>query len=42
MNRSDRMKSVANAPRANHSGSFFPNFSNHDSVLLYVLSLNVR
>ena len=33
MNRSDRMKSLANAPRAKYSGSFLPTFFNHDSMI---------
>ena len=33
MNRSDLMKSLANAPRAKYSGSFLPTVFNHDSVL---------
>lgn len=33
MSRSDRMKSLANAPRAKNSGSFLPTFFNHIRVL---------
>ena len=33
MNRSDRTKALANAPRAKYSGSFLSTFFNHDSML---------